>query len=284
MTWQALLSEGKGLLKGKVSGEEAAEARELLLLILGWTLSEYALHKDEEATEPHRTAFLAAVERRAAGEPLQYITGRAPFFGYEFKVDCRVLIPRFDTEILVEAALRRVQPGMRILDICTGSGCIPITIALEIKRTLSKPMVQIEASDISGDALCVAQENAALHKVEIRFFQSDFFETAAGKYDIITANPPYITEEELRGLDAEVRDYEPMLALFGGTDGLDYYRRITREAPAHLTKGGWLLVEIGAEQAFVVSKMFVEAGFSKVEVLKDLAGRDRVVVGRFGGG
>lgn len=263
-----------------VTGDAALEARELLFSVLGWTLSDYALKREEPVEAGKAALFLQRIERRTKGEPLQYITGLAPFFGYDFLVDSRVLIPRFDTEVLVEAALSRLAPGMRVLDICTGSGCVPITLALEARRR-GHSFLSIEGSDISEDALALARENAARHDVKIRFFQSDLLETAGREYGIITANPPYITQEEMGELDREVRDYEPHLALFGGEDGLAFYRRIALKAPAHLANAGWLLLEIGAAQAKSVREILEEASFVVEEILKDLGGRDRVVVARW---
>lgn len=312
MNWREVLSEGERQLSGKVAGEAAFEARELLFATLGWSLSDYALLLGEPAEEPAAEEFFSRVSRRAAGEPLQYITGIAPFFGYEFKTDRRALIPRFDTEILVEEAFRRMRPGMRILDICTGSGCIPIALAKEgeerglFLKEIPKPSeaafagkgvssiykgtrggevsgrgdIYIEASDISEDALALARENAARFGLPLRFFKSDLLSSAGTGYDLITANPPYISEEEMQTLDPEVADYEPRRALFGGRDGLDFYRRIVCEAPAHLAPGGWLLMEIGCGQAAAVEELCAAEGFSEIDTVKDLAGRDRVVVAR----
>ncbi len=315
MNGRELLEAGKRLLSGKLPGEAGAEARELLFAAKGWRLSDYALRLGEDVTPACAEAYLSMAKRRAAGEPLQYITGLAPFFGYEFKVDRRVLIPRFDTEILVFEALRRIAPGMRILDICTGSGCIPITLALESSESgcgfgeaggrsenpshrggdppetgLAKKQtsvrgqvssIYIEGADISADALAVARENAGRFGLGMRFFQSDLLDSAGTEYSMITANPPYITEEEMQTLDPEVSAYEPRLALFGGRDGLDLYRRIVSEAPAHLEPGGWLLMEIGCGQAKAVEALCGGAGFLEITSVKDLAGRDRVVIARW---
>ena len=278
MNWRELLGEGERLLSGKVPGDAASEARELLFGTLGWSLSDYALRLGEPAAEREAGEYLARAKRRAAGEPLQYITGIASFFGYAFKTDRRALIPRFDTEILVEEALRRIRPGMRILDICTGSGCVPVTLALEsAARGLAPGFIYIEGSDISADALSLARENAARFGLKMRFFRSDLFEKAGRGYSIITANPPYITEEEMQALDPEVRFHEPRLALFGGRDGLDFYRRIVREAQEHLAPGGWLLMEIGSGQAAAVEELCSREGLREIRTVKDLAGRDRVV-------
>lgn len=279
LDWRKVLLEGEQLLSGKVSGSAAAEARALLFSMLAWNLSDYALRRNEPAEEEKVQEYLALVKRRREGEPLQYITGIAPFFGYEFKSDRRALIPRFDTEILVEEALQRIRPGMRILDICTGSGCVPIALAktLEERRISS---IDIEASDISEDALALARENAERLGASVLFFRSDLLLSAEGRYDLITANPPYITEEEMRSLDHEVYDYEPRLALFGGPDGLTFYRRIVSETQRHLSPGGWLLMEIGCKQAAAVEELCAFEGFTEIKTVKDLAGRDRVVTAR----
>lgn len=308
LNWRKVLLEGERLLSGKVSGSAAAEARELLFSMLAWNLSDYALRRNESADEEKVQEYLALIKRRREGEPLQYITGIAPFFGYEFKSDRRALIPRFDTEILVEEALRRIRPGMRILDICTGSGCVPIALAktLEerwilkeepqtpevafakkecLERTRKKvdkgvSSINIEASDISEDALALARENAKRLGASVHFFRSDLLLSAEGRYDLITANPPYITEEEMRNLDKEVLDHEPHLALSGGPDGLTFYRRIVSEAQRHLSPGGCLLMEIGCKQAAAVEELCAFEGFTEIKTVKDLAGRDRVVTAR----
>ncbi len=214
--------------------------------------------------------------------PLQHITGEQEFMGLVFKVDGHVLIPRQDTEILVEEALRHLHDGMNLLDMCTGSGCILLSL-LYYSNGCSGTGV-----DISKEALVLARENAAQisrlagGKEEIsncRFLQSDLFEKLEGKYDMIVSNPPYIPTEVISGLMEEVRDYEPMEALDGKEDGLFFYREISVGAYDFLKGGGYLFYEIGHDQANAVEDIMEKAGYREVTVVKDYAGLDRVVYG-----
>lgn len=221
------------------------------------------------------------IVRRRRGEPLAYILGRREFYGLTFQVDPRVLIPRPDSEILVDVALRRTQARAlfgRALDLCTGSGCIAVSFAK------ARPTWQVTGSDLSEDALRVAQKNALrLGTIwGLRWLQGDLFEplTESERFEIITSNPPYIRREELAELPEDVRDYEPRLALDGGDSGLDFYRRLTSQALQFLVRGGVLAVEIGWDQAKDVSDLFQAAGFQEIEIDKDYGGRDRVVSGK----
>ena len=211
-------------------------------------------------------------------EPCQYIIGQTEFYGLSFLVNEHVLIPRQDTELLVEEALKTTAEDSRVLDLCTGSGAV----AVAIKH--SRPDAAVTALDISKDALETAKKNAEQNGCEIEFLLSDLFEElgAERKFDVIVSNPPYISETEYETLMPEVKDHEPSLALLAGEEGLDIYRRLTAEAPRYLTKGGALLVEIGCSQAEAVSGLFKENGFKEIKVIKDLAGLDRVVSGTTG--
>ena len=212
--------------------------------------------------------WLARRERR---EPLQYILGTQPFMGCMLAVSPAALIPRADTECLCEAALAVLKPGMRVLDLCTGTGAL----AIALKKHC--PGVEVCASDLSVDALALARENAIRNGADVRFFSGDLFTPLRGeRFDLIVSNPPYIPRGELPGLQAEVR-FEPDIALDGGEDGLDFYRRIAAEAPEHLNRNGWLMLEIGSTQAQDVSRLLQEHRFSEMKILPDLAGLDRVV-------
>jgi release factor glutamine methyltransferase len=222
------------------------------------------------------------IRRRRAGEPVAYIRGQKEFYGRVFHIDKRVLVPRPDTEILVETALRRTTAcsmGGRYLDLCTGSGCVAVSLARE--RSTSK----VFAVDLSAEALAVAVDNAVrLGSVfQMVFLQGDLFEPLAAfsdlRFELITANPPYITDSEFATLPEDVRAFEPRLALTGGPDGLAVMRRIVAEARARLAAGGVLAVEMGAGQAERVKAFFADAGFENVAVDKDYGGHERVVSG-----
>ena len=230
--------------------------------------------------DAQRRAFFDAVARRRNGEPLQYIMGEWEFYGLRFKVDKRVLIPRSETEILVEAVVNRCkkirQQPLRILDVCTGSACIAVTLA----KVLHDAGIDahIVATDISADALAVAKENAALHGVteRVRFEQMDLAEgfSAKEEFHIAVSNPPYIPADEIPGLQIEVRDHEPHLALDGGADGMDLYRRLLPQVFTLLKPGGLLFLEIGPTE---VGALAAAAGFAQVQVLPDYAGLARIV-------
>jgi len=218
------------------------------------------------------------VKRRRAFEPIAYLRGYREFYGLKFRVDKRVLVPRPDTETLVDAALTRsthVSMSMRQLDLCTGSGCVAIAMARQ------RPTARVFASDVSADALAVARDNALrLGAYNVAFVQGDLFAPLAGeRFDVITANPPYIATSELATLMPDVRDHEPRLALDGGADGLDLVRRIVSEAPEHLEPGGLLAIEIGAGEAEATIALFEARGFADVRVHRDIARIERVVSG-----
>ena len=274
MTGRALVREGEEVLAAAGVKEPGYDARALFLFAAQLTLTDYVRSADGEVPEEVRAAFSSYCERRAEGEPLQYITGSAPFYGRDFYVDEGVLIPRFDTETLIEAVLPRMRRGMRVLDLCTGSGCIPVTLALE-----GPGETEVTGSDISEAALRVAGINASRLGAEVRFIRSDLFLQISGRYDIITANPPYIRSADIDRLDKEVRLYEPRTALDGSEDGLLFYRRIAGDAGAHLVPGGLLAFETGADQAEDVRAVMRDSGFCDLTVFKDLAGLDRVVLG-----
>ena len=204
---------------------------------------------------------------RLTGKPLWYILGTCNFYGYDFKVDGRVLIPRPETEELVSEALKFVKAGDRVLDLCTGSGAIAVTVALKTGAT-------VVASDVSDEALSLAKENAARLGANVEFLQGDLFENVSGEFDAILSNPPYIPTADIAGLQTEVKDYEPTLALDGGEDGLAFYRRIAAEAGGYLKEGGILLLEVGEGEAGKAAEML--SGYS-VRIIKDLEGIERIV-------
>ena len=255
-----------------------AETDAMLLLqsVCGIDRARYYACMDEELEGAD--GYLEKVGLRAARIPLQQITGEQYFCGLPFLVTEDVLCPRPETETLVEEALKRLGRGNRFLDLCTGSGCIAVSL-LKMRDDLSG-----EACDISERALEVASKNAVLHSVadRLKLRQGDLFEAASGTYDMIVSNPPYIASEEISELMEEVRDHEPHMALDGGPDGLAFYRSILEGAGNHLTEKGWLIVEIGYDQGSVVRSMFVDHLFESVQVIKDLAGHDRIVLGQRG--
>ena len=233
----------------------------------------YYVHMDEEMEVGQVAEYENVLNKRAEHVPLQYITGEQEFMGIPFRVNESVLIPRQDTETLVEEALKVVRPGMKVLDMCTGSGCILISILKNIVD------VQGFGYDISKQAINVAKENAKLNNVDASFERSDLFENVSDKFDVIVSNPPYIPTDVIGGLMPEVAVYEPMQALDGKEDGLHFYRRIIEKASDYLNPDGKLLFEIGHDQGESVSKLMMEAGYKDVRVIKDLAGNDRVVTG-----
>ncbi|HEY6878885.1 MAG TPA: peptide chain release factor N(5)-glutamine methyltransferase [Polyangiales bacterium] len=232
------------------------------------------LDPDRPLVDGELAKIRALVERRRAREPIAYILGEREFYGRPFEVNRDVLIPRPDTETLIDLAKEFLAsaPEGRVLDLCTGSGAIAITLALEAKRAAV-------ATDVSEAALSVARRNAARHGVAVEFAQGDLFAALTPeKFACVTVNPPYIPSGDIAGLDADVRDHEPRLALAGGADGLDFYRRIARDVRAYLADGGALFMEIGIGQAADVCALF--AGFAEVSVARDLSGMERVVSAR----
>jgi release factor glutamine methyltransferase len=208
------------------------------------------------------------VAERITGRPLWYCIGDTEFYGYKIKVDERVLIPRPETELLAEEVIKISKVNTKVLDLCTGSGAIAISVKKETNA-------EVYASDISQDALNLASENAKLNDAQISFIQSDLFNSIDGEFDVIVSNPPYIKNEDIPSLQKEVKDFEPILALDGGIDGLDFYREIAKNAKKHLKKGGTLLLEVGFNQANDVKLMLRD--FEKVEVIKDFENIDRIV-------
>jgi len=236
---------------------------------------------DEPLTNSQRQTMRELVNRRAMAEPVAYLVGHREFFGIDFRVNHQVLVPRPDTETLVLELLDRSIPQSpcRILDVGTGSGCIAVAAAV------NRPRASIVASDVSQEALGIAQHNAQTHGVtnRIEFLCGSLFEPirADDRFDFVVSNPPYIADHEMETLQADVRLHEPHLALSAGADGLSLLKQLIESAPRHLQRDGWLLVEISPEQVAPVQDLFAaQAAFTDISVAEDLASRPRVVCGR----
>ncbi|MCI7105342.1 MAG: peptide chain release factor N(5)-glutamine methyltransferase [Lachnobacterium sp.] len=234
----------------------------------------YYMHIDEEMSEEQVREFEVLIRKRAERVPLQYITGEQEFMGLTFHVNSNVLIPRQDTETLVEEALKVIKPGMKVMDMCTGSGCVLISI---LKNAHD---VEGIGYDISKQAINVAKENAKFNEVPAVFERSDLFEDVVeNDFDMIVSNPPYIPTDVVATLMPEVSQFEPREALDGKGDGLYFYSKILEQCKNYMKPDGYILFEIGCEQGDAVSTMMRLAGFSEVRVIKDLARNDRVVMG-----
>ncbi|HEY5611527.1 MAG TPA: peptide chain release factor N(5)-glutamine methyltransferase [Thermoanaerobaculia bacterium] len=231
-------------------------------------------HEDEPLDEQILERFRSFAERRFRGEPLQYIRGRTEFYGREFAVDARVLIPRPETEILVEIALSLAARNGRVLDVGTGSGCIATTLAME------RPDLSVLATDRSMDALLVARANARRLQATVRLAQGDVLGAIRGRFSLIASNPPYIAADEMPELQREVRDHEPLMALSPGTDPLEIVRELLRQSRERLEPQGALAIEIGFGQGDAVSGLAHGLGWTSVELFDDLAGIPRVLVVR----
>ena len=265
---------GMQKLKEAEIGEAQLDARLLLEEVCGTDHNTLLCHGDREVSEAEEEQYRKALEQRAVHVPLQHLLGYQDFMGLRFQVNEHVLIPRQDTEILVEEAMRYLHDGMRILDLCTGSGCILLSL-LHYSNDCEGVGV-----DISQEALRVAAQNAELLDIKADFLKSDLYEKVTGKFDLLVSNPPYIERKVIPTLMEEVREYDPYIALDGGEDGLDFYRRIIGGAQDYLKRGGQILMEIGSRQAQAVSELLREAGFKEIDVCRDFAGLDRVVSGR----
>ena len=255
-------------------GEAKSDTLLLLEGICHVTRNDVLVHGEVELDEELAEVFKDALQKRCTHIPLQHITGVQNFMGLDFMVNEHVLIPRFDTEILVEEVMKFLHDGFSILDMCTGSGCILLSL---LKYSNDCQGLGV---DISTDALAVANTNKEKFGIEASFIESNLFEQVTEKYDIIVSNPPYIRSDVIPTLMEEVREHEPILALDGTEDGLFFYRKIVKESPDYLNGGGMLFFEIGYDQAEDVSRLMEEAGYKDVTVVKDFAGLDRVVYGR----
>ena len=254
-----------------------ADAALLLMTQLGIERATLRAHPERKMDREQLAAYQGLIERRLRFEPVQYITGVQEFFGLELAVTPAVLIPRPETELLVEAVLARAAgdgTAARIVDVGTGSGAIAIALAVGL------PEARVTAVDVSGEALAVARGNAARHGVGVRFVESDLLEAlgAGERFEVIASNPPYIADSEGPGLHPQVREYEPGLALFAGSEGMAVYERLIPEAWGRLEVGGWLALEIGFGQRQAIARLL--QGWSEIEFLDDLQGIARVVVAR----
>ena len=229
------------------------------------------LHLENEISEVQINMIFEIASRREKHEPLQYILGETEFFGYKFKVNKSVLIPRPETELLVEKIICEEKKVNSVLEIGTGSGAIIIALAKNLDLKI------IDAIDISETALKKAKQNAALNNIEINFFQSDLFENITTKYDLIVSNPPYISQEEYEQLPIEIKDYEPKSALQADNNGLYFYKKILQNVKEHLTESGKIYFEIGYDQAEKITEIAKKNGFSNIQVFKDLNGFDRIM-------
>lgn len=279
MQYAKLYQIGKEQLQKAGITDAELDARLLLEFICHTDRNALYAHGDQEIEDEKMHDFLQLIEKRAAHIPLQHLTGEQNFMGLDFLVNEHVLIPRQDTEILVEEIMRDLHDGIRILDMCTGSGCILLSL-LHYSNDCSGVGV-----DVSEDALAVARQNAdRLAEKQAVFIQSDLFEKVEGSFDLIVSNPPYIRSQEIAGLMPEVREHELHLALDGKDDGLHFYREIIKGAMPHLKRGGQLFFEIGYDQGEAVQALLAANGYTEIAVVKDYAGLDRVVYGTFLGG
>lgn len=278
-TIEQLLDYGKDKLIQ--SGNEYAkyDRKVLLEAALGCNYMYMLTHGEEEVSQDKEQQYRSWIKRRSEHYPLQYLLGYAHFMDYTFVVNEHVLIPRNDTEILVENAdtiladMEKQQDKVKILDLCCGSGCIGISLKLYHEK------MDLTLSDVSEEALAVTRQNLGKYQVDAKVNCGNLFEGISDVYDMIVSNPPYIESRVIDTLMPEVREYEPMLALDGGEDGLAFYRSIIQQAVSYLGEHGWLFFEIGYNQGKDVATLMEDHGFSEVQVVKDYAGLDRVVYG-----
>ncbi len=281
MIYSETYENGVRILSAAGISEAALDARLLLEFITGHDRNALLAHPETPVSDDENTRYEALIEKRASHVPLQQMTGTAGFMGIDFFVNDKVLIPRADSECLVEEAMRFVSDGSDILDLCTGSGCLILSL-MHYKNNCRGV-----GADISEDALSVARRNekmltagGGLNGGTVSFIAGDLYEALSGddmKFDVIISNPPYIRSDVIPTLMPEVADHEPLIALDGGDDGLTFYRRIAERACKYLTKHGMIFLEIGYDQAKDVSGILADAGFINIEVVKDYAGNDRVV-------
>ena len=280
MTYRECYEKGCHILNEAGIEESTLDARLLLEAVCGTDRNDLLAHGEQPVMSQAEEKYLNWIRQRAEHIPLQQLTGEQDFMGLTFSVNEHVLIPRQDTEILVEEVLKELHDGMRVLDMCTGSGCILLSL-LHYSNDCEGLGV-----DLSAEALEVAGRNVLKvltpEKAEhAHFLQSDLFEKVEGKFEIIVSNPPYIASAKVDKLMPEVRDHEPRMALDGTEDGLHFYRRIIKEAGKHLVNSGMLFFEIGYDQGQAVSELMRAGGYREVQVVQDYAGLDRVVLGTY---
>lgn len=275
MTLREAYEYGQEQLKQVGIEDATVDAWYLLEFVTGLSRAVYFLKMQEEMDTEQEKQYCEFIEVRKKHIPLQHITGVQEFMGLEYDVNEHVLVPRQDTEVLVESVLEILKPGMSVLDMCTGSGCILISL-MKFRDGIEGTGV-----DISEEALAVAIKNASKLDASCEFLKSDLFEKVVGQYDVIVSNPPYIRTAVIEELHEEVKFHDPFLALDGKEDGLHFYRKIVENSPRFLKPDGKLYFEIGHDQGEDVKTLMENAGFSGVTVKKDLAGLDRVVFGRY---
>ena len=273
MTLREAWNLGKKRLTAAEVPDADLDAWYLLEWCTGVSRSHYLAYPDEIISHDQEEQYRASLVKRERRIPLQQITGEQEFMGLSFYVNEHVLIPRQDTEILVEETAKFLRDGMQFLDLCTGSGCILLSL-LHLK-----PGVEGTGVDLSPEALKVAEKNRERLGAKAALIQSDLFDKIESAFDVIVSNPPYIKRAEIETLMDEVRLHEPYMALDGHEDGLYFYRKIAEEAPKYLRAGGGLFLEIGCDQGACVAELLRQQGFTDVKVVKDLAGLDRVVEG-----
>lgn len=269
-----LLNEGRTLLEKENIADAVNDSWLLAEYVLGITKTTFYVNPKAKVKARDAERYMKLIKQRAEKKPLQYITGHQEFMGLDFKVNENVLIPRQDTELLVEIAVKYINElgrPLKVLDMCTGSGCIAISVDKMCQNA------EVAAADISQKALKVAKVNNHINDCNVKFIQSDLFEKVEGKFDVIISNPPYIETEVIEGLMSEVKEHEPYIALDGDKDGLKFYKKIAEVLDTYLCDDGKVFFEIGYNQGESVPELLNKAGYENVVVLKDLSGNDRVV-------
>lgn len=282
MTLRDLIETGRKRLQDAGIEEYEQDVRVLIMHVLGISYTDMLMRMPEQVDCVYQQEFERCLAMRCTHMPCQYITGYQDFMGYHFKVAENVLIPRPETELLVETALKlnRNRDTVRALDVCCGSGCIGISFML-CRRAEGHEKDMVTLLDISQDAVTLADTNNRQLQADCRVIQSDLFSNVEGRYTIIMSNPPYIRHDDISDLMEEVRDFEPWLALDGGASGLDFYDRIIRKAGDYLYDEGELLFEIGYDQFEDIRRLLVDAGYTDIACIKDYAGLDRIVTARW---
>lgn len=273
MTYQEAYRKMTELLEGTEIQDAVSDAWILMEHVTGMSRTRFFADGDRQMDTADEKRLAELAVKRSKHIPVQHLTGVQEFMGIEFLVNEDVLVPRQDTEILVEEAEKVIGAGRHVLDMCTGSGCIAVSLKVR------NPELRCAAVDISDAALVVAKENARRQGIEIEFVQSDMFAQVQGEFDMIVSNPPYIPTTVIEGLEEEVRLHDPFAALDGREDGLHFYRILAKESPRYLRDGGRLYMEIGYDQKEAVEGLLREEGFEQIRTQKDLAGLDRVVSG-----
>ena len=286
MNYSELYEDGTRKLSAAGISEAALDARLLLEFITGHDRNTLLAHPDTFVSDEDAARYDAVIAKRCTRIPLQHLTGSCEFMGIDFRVSDKVLIPRQDSECLVEEAMRFVSDGSDILDLCTGSGCLLLSL-MHYKNGCRGVGVDIseEALEIARHNLDALDKSGGLNGGSAQFIAGDMYDALSGhdrRFDAIISNPPYIKTSDIPGLMPEVRDHDPVIALDGGDDGLAFYRRIAEGAPQYLAKDGRIFLEIGFDQAEAVTRIFSDAGFTDIEVVKDYSGNDRVIVARKG--